>query len=371
MAYKTLADMGDIAGKPVLVRLDFNVPVEDGEVVDDYRIRKSLPTISFLKQKGAKTIIVAHIEGKTDTLKPVYERLRKGAPVLFCEDLENAQACIDAMEAGDVLLCENLRLYDGEKKNDPDFAKKLAALAEYYVNDAFSVSHRKHASIVGVPKLLPSFMGLQFEEEIKNLSRCFSPEHPFLFILGGAKFDTKMPLVEKFLDLADSLFIGGALSNDILKAKGFGIGQSTSSDSSLDLSRIASASKVIVPIDVVVSSPAGSHERLATAIEEDEKIVDAGARTLAMLEEKVREAKFVLWNGPLGQYESGYAEPTKKLAEMIAESGAMSIVGGGDTVAAIAELGIEDKLGFVSTGGGAMLDYLAEGTIPGLAALDS
>lgn len=338
MNFKSLKEIGEIKGKTVLVRLDFNVPIEAGVVVDDYRIRSSLPTISYLKQKGAKIVIIAHVENEPATLMPVYERLRKDAQVLFCDDvLKNGKHCIENMTDGDVLLCENIRMYKGEKANDEEFAKELASLGEIYVNDAFSVSHREHASIVGLPKYLPAYAGLQFEEEIKNLSQCFSPEHPFLFILGGAKFETKMPLVEKFLKIADEVFIGGALYNEMDKN-----------------SEIAKNPKVTLPIDFVIS---------------DGKALDAGEKTVELLKEKVAQAKFILWNGPLGQYEKGFVEPTRILAQAISESSAFSLLGGGDTVAAISELGLEDKFGFVSTGGGAMLDFLANGTLPGLEAL--
>ncbi len=372
MEYKTLKDLGDIKGVPVLLRLDLNTPVENGVVVDDYRIRKSLPTILFLKDKGAKIVIISHIEGGTDTLEPVHKRLGKDVPLIFCKDcLEEGSAVITNMNAGDVMLCENIRLYDGEKKNDPEFAKKLASLASIYVNDGFSVSHRKHASIVGVPKFLPGYLGLQFEEEIKNLSKCFNPPHPFLFILGGAKFDTKLPLVQKFLPIAENIFIGGALANDFFKAKGFEVGKSLLSEVPIDLSGYISDPKISLPTDVVVSGQSGNTEKETGEIKQDESIFDAGSKTVATLKGLISSAKCVLWNGPLGLYEKGYKQPTLEIAEALAESSAMTVVGGGDTLAAIQELNIENKLGFVSTGGGAMLDFLANGTLPGLEALKS
>jgi phosphoglycerate kinase len=372
MNYKTLHDIPDVQGIPVVARLDFNVPIADGKVVDDYRIRMALPTINFLREKGAKLVILSHIEGESDTLKPVFERLKRDIPTLiFCEDcVESGAECIQKMNPGDVLLCENIRLYDGEKKNDEDFAKKLAALGKYYVNDGFSVSHRKHATVVGIPKFIPGFLGLQFEEEIKNLSKAFTPPHPFVFILGGAKFDTKLPLVQKFLPLAETIIIGGALANDIYQAKGIKIGASRVSGTSIDLSSFINNPKIITPIDVVVEDQAGDRKvKKVTDVESTEKIYDAGPESLAQFEKIIAGSKCVLWNGPLGNYENGYTEPTKQLAAAIARSEGLSLVGGGDTLAAIAELGLDKQISFISTGGGAMLDFLAQGTLPGLDAL--
>ncbi len=373
MKYKTLKDIGDVAGKRVLVRLDFNVPVKDGIVVDDFRIKKSLATVNFLKDKGAKVIIISHIESEPDTLKPVFQVLKNLLPgITFCEDcIEAGTAYTMELKNSDVVLCENIRLYDGEKKNDAEFSKKLASLGDLYVNDAFSVSHRKHASVVGIAKFLPSYLGLQFEEEITHLSKCFNPERPFLFLLGGAKFDTKLPLVQKFLPLADTVFVGGALANDFFKAKGQEIGKSRVSEGNVDLTGLLNGPKIMLPIDVVVQSERGVKTKEASSVLPDEAILDAGTETLKALKAKIDEAKFVLWNGPLGNYENGFKQPTIELARIIAESDAYSVVGGGDTLAAIITLGNEESFGFISTGGGAMLDYLANETLPGLDALSS
>jgi phosphoglycerate kinase len=373
MNYKTLEQLSaeELKNKRVLLRLDFNVPIKDGKVVDDFRIIKSLPTIQFLKGAGAIVIIIAHIEEEPDTLKPVYEVLKTHiAGLRFCEDcIESGKDTVTHLQSGEVLLCENLRLYDGEKRNDKDFSEKLASLGDIYVNDAFSVSHRKHASIVGIPKFLPGYIGLQFEEEIKNLSQCFKPAHPFVFVLGGAKFDTKLPLIQKFLPLADTIFIGGALANDFYKVKGLEVGISRVSETPIDLSELITNSKIILPEDVVVESSRGRETKNVSDVKPDEKILDAGEKTLADLAGKIEEAQCVLWNGPLGNYENGFKEPTLELARMIAQSNALSIVGGGDTLAAIIELGNQEKFGFISTGGGAMLDFLANETLPGLDAL--
>ncbi len=363
---KTLDQMPDISGQPVLVRLDLNVPVKDGVVVDDFRIKQAMPTIEFLRQKQAKILIISHIEGGSDTLKPVFEYLQKSLPVTFCLDcVESGNACVEQCQPGEIILCENIRLYDGEKRNDKDFAKKLASLAKYYVNDAFSVSHRSHASVVGVPQFIPGFIGLQFQKEIENLSKAFNPPHPFLFILGGAKFDTKLPLVKKFLHVADTIYVCGALANDFYKAKGYEVGQSTISNG-VDVSDLLNETKIVLPADAV------AEDKSVVGVEQlakDQKIMDAGPVSLAELSDLIKNAKAILWNGPLGNYEKGFTQPTIDVAKMIAESGALSLVGGGDTLAAISTLGFESKFTFISTGGGAMLDFLANETLPGLQAL--
>ncbi len=367
----------------MLLRADFNVAVQDGKVVDDFRIRKTIPTLDFLMKSNANVVIVSHIEnaagvGGVATLKPVARALNDlGFKCQFAETIESAAQKSSEQETGFILL-ENIRNYPGETANDPSFSKQLAALGDIYVNDAFSVSHRSHASIVGVPKILPHFAGFQFALEVENLSKAFDPSHPFLFILGGAKFETKLPLVQRFLDKADDIFIGGALANDFFKAKGYESGRSMVSSSKIDFDGLLSDKKILLPMDVVVD---GGIVKVTEPdkVSVDEKILDAGPKTLAMLEEKTKAARFILWNGPLGNYENGYKEPTHELARMIAratKNGAESIIGGGDTLAAIAELkektgeSLEDSFTFVSTGGGAMLDFLAKGTLPGIDALD-
>ncbi len=369
MKYKTLKDIGDIMGKIVLVRFDFNVPTDKGMVVDDFRIKQSLPTLEFLKNAGAKIGIIAHIEGESDTLRPVYEYLKKSYDISFCEDcIENGSNTLKHLKNSGIVLFENLRLYDGEKRNDQEFAKKLASFADMYVNDAFSVSHRKHASVVGVPKYLPGFLGFQFEKEVENLSKAFNPPKPFLFILGGAKFDTKLPLVQKFLPLVSTILITGALANDFYKAQGLSIGKSKVSDTTIDLKELLTDPKIVVQPDALAVSDQGKRIIKPLDTKPDESLLDAGTETLAFLAEKARDAKCILWNGTLGNYEH-YPEATQEAAKIIAHSSAFSIVGGGDTLAAISKLGLEDKFGFISTGGGAMLDFLAQGTLPGLDAL--
>ncbi|MDE2188419.1 MAG: phosphoglycerate kinase [Patescibacteria group bacterium] len=377
------------AGARILLRADFNVPIQNGKVVDDFRIRKTQETLDYLKEKNTIVTVVSHIENSTSsgikpTLKPVVQILNElGYPCEFSETIEAARE-LSLKKSKEkkfaLILLENIRNYHGETKNDPDFAKELATLGNIYINDAFSVSHRAHASIVGVPALLPHFAGFQLAREVDNLSRAFNPLHPFLFILGGAKFDTKLPLVKKFLDKADTIFIGGALANDFFKAKGLEVGQSTVSTSSIDFDGLLSNEKIMLPNDLIVDGTGEQKISSPLDVLPTEKILDAGPETLEELRGKINSAKFILWNGPLGNYENGYKEPTHEVARMIAtatKNGAESMIGGGDTLAAITELksttgeSLENSFTFVSTGGGAMLDFLAKGSLPGIDALNS
>jgi phosphoglycerate kinase len=273
------------------------------------------------------------------------------------------------MKNGDCVLLENLRFDDGEKKNDPKFAQALASLGDIYVNDAFSVCHRSHASVVGVPKLMPSYAGFQLEKEVANLSKAFSPSHPFLFILGGAKFETKLPLIEKFIEIADHVFVGGALATDFFKIKGYEIGTSLVSEGDFGLEKYVNNPKLLIPIDVKTKD---GEIKMADALSKTDAIMDCGPGTIDSLSDKVKNAKLILWNGPLGVYEQGYKDSTLSLARLIANNhdrGVESLVGGGDTIAAIAENNDEGRFSFVSTGGGAMLDFLAKGTLPGIEVL--
>ncbi|MDB5254461.1 MAG: Phosphoglycerate kinase [Parcubacteria group bacterium] len=331
MPFKTIEEAGDLSGKRALVRVDWNVPIENGEVRDDFRIKQSQKTISFLKEKGAKVILITHLEPETLSVEPLRKYLPEG-----------------------VELLENLRQNPGEKENSPEFAKELAEKGDVYVNEAFSASHRKHASIIGVPKLLPSFAGLQFAEEVQQLSKAFAPAHPFLFILGGAKFETKIPLIKNFIDSADSIFVGGALAHNFFKEQGVDIKQSLVSEGEFELSSLIQSGKIMLPAD---------------PLWKDEKIKDAGPETIALLETKIKDSKFILWNGPLGNYEEGFKEGTLAVAKLLSECNAEVIVGGADTLAAIKELNLFDSFSFVSTGGGAMLDFLANKTLPGIEAL--
>lgn len=371
---KFLSETSDtqISGKRVLLRADLNVPMQKGKVADTYRIRRSTKTILFLREKGAKVVICAHTgRDPKETLEPIAEELRKYVPVTFVRDVvgSDAHMAVRAMREGDVLMLENVRRMPGEKENDPAFSAALAAYADVYVNDAFSVSHRAHASVVGVAELLPSYGGFLFEEEVKNLAFALTPEHPGLAILGGAKFETKQPLIKKLLEQYDQVFLAGAIVNDVLKAKGFPVGSSLVSEGAPERS-VLDNPKLIIPHDVLVERPdRQASVRKVEDVRDDEKIVDIGPESFAKVLPHVQSAKTILWNGPTGWYEGGYDDWTHAFAQAIAESSARSIVGGGDTVAAIGKNGLEEQFTFLSTAGGAMLEYLLNGTLPGIDAL--
>ena len=380
MAIKYIDEVPDLKGKKVLLLLDLNVPVIDGKVADAYRLEKAIEVVDFLRQKEAQIIIISHIEdsdGNPTTLLPVWDYLKGYFSVDFSEDYFKGEA-IDKllkMKDKDVLLFENIRSNFGEKENNPEFAKKLSQMADLYVNDAFSVSHRKHASVVSVPKLLPHYGGMLLREEIKNLSKAFNPNHPFVFILGGAKFDTKLPLIKKYLDKADFVFVGGALASNIFKEKGFELGTSLVSKGDFGLQDIIGSPKLVTPVDVTVTKW-GANENISfktpDSLAKDECIVDVGPETIKQLKDLCSGAKTIVWNGPLGNYEIGFSDKTESLAEIVSlatENGAESIIGGGDTIASINKLGINDKFSFISTGGGAMLDFLLDETLPGIEAL--
>jgi len=373
---KEIEKAGDIAGKRVLLRLDLNVPIDGGKIRDDFRIKKELPTIEYLKEKGAKIIAVSHISHIKNTdkvsLAPVGEYLSG-----FIGDLEfvpgdapvtNFLEKTKSLENGHILLLDNLRFYPGEEENKKEFAEDLAKLADLYVNEAFSASHREHASIVSLPKLLPHFAGKLFLEEVENLSKIFTPEHPFYVILGGAKFSTKLPLVEKFLPLAEKIFIVGALAHDFYAKKGLEIGKSLV-DKDINIENLMGNEKIILPTDVVVQNDHGRETKEVLYVNPNEVIFDAGPRSVDDIVNAISDGKLILWNGPLGNYEFGFKEGTETLAKAIAHMSAFSVVGGADTIASIEEYNIEKDFGFVSTGGGAMLDFLAKGTLPGIEAL--
>jgi phosphoglycerate kinase len=361
-------------GTRVLVRADFNVPIADNKVVSPFRIIKTLPTIQYLLKKGARVILISHAgDDGSQTLAPVAKVLAKSIPVTFVPTVIGAtvdQALLN-QKPGTALLLENLRSEAGEKKNDQTFAKTLASYADIYVNDAFPVSHRAHASLVSVPKYLPGYAGFQMEKEVKHLSTALSPKHPFLFILGGNKFSTKMPLIKKFAKTADHVFIGGALLNDLLRAKGYEVGKSAYEEG-YDVSAILKNKKLISPIDVVVSKKgtlAASRTCAPYEVMRDEAIMDVGPQTVKYIASIAKISKFILWNGPIGYYEKGFSAGSKVLLKGLAESKGEVIIGGGDTVALVSKLKMEDKFTFVSTGGGATLDFLVAGTLPAIKAL--
>ncbi|MEK7572327.1 MAG: phosphoglycerate kinase [Patescibacteria group bacterium] len=391
---QSIKKLKNIEGKIALVRVDFNVPIKNDKVEDDFRIKKAIPTIKFLQNKGAKIVLISHL-GKGlsasgtsgESLLPVGIALNKFIKAKFVPNIFGKIACdaIFNMKNKDVILLENLRNDKGEQSLNKNFAKNLSKLADFYVNEAFSVSHRKDSSIVLLPKLLDSYAGLQLEEEVKNLSLVFKkPKKPFLFILGGAKFSTKMPLIQKYLKSADNVFIGGALANNFLKAKGFEIGKSLVSDSK-GIEKILKNNsplhkamdgqgKLILPIDVVVSSKNKFINKKVSEIKKNETILDIGKESIKMIEPYIKKSKLILWNGPLGKYESGGDVATKKIIKiLVLQSNTKTIIGGGDLVSVLSKLESKNyKLKpnlFVSTGGGATLDFLVNGTLPGIKAL--
>lgn len=353
---RSIKQIRNLKDKVVLLRVDFNVPIVRGKVADDFRIKKALPTIKFLIRKKVKKIILITHLGK--------DGKQKLTPVI------NSFFKTSKLPKSQIEFLENIRKFKGETKNDLIFAKELADRGDIYVNDAFSVSHRKHASIVLLPKLLPSYGGLQLEQEIKNLSLAFkTPKHPFLFILGGAKFSTKMPLIEKYLRLADKVFIGGAIANDFLKAKDYEVGKSLVDKKSYGIKKILKNKKLVLPVDVVVRGKNKLITKSIDKVHKDEYILDIGSETVKNLFPIIKKSQFILLNGPLGKYEERGEKATKKILKQIASSKARSIIGGGDTVALVSKMKIQKKFSFVSTGGGATLDFLSKGTLPGIKAL--
>lgn len=369
----------DVTSKTFLVRADFNVPISKGVIVEDLRLRAILPTLKLLK--SAKVVLISHIECKEENGMEIVAKYFNDnlcTPIRFIDEVigSNVKNAVDSLTNGEVLLLQNLRVNEGEKNNDESFSKELALLADFYVNDAFSVSHRKHASVVGIPKYLPHFAGIRLMKEINALSEAINPPHPFVFILGGAKFDTKLPLVKKYLEKADYLILGGALSNDVYKARGYNVGKSLTSDGTVNLSCVVCNRKLVLTTDVVVRDV--DDDKIVTVkqiedVSDNDVIVDSGPSLKEILSPIVAKAGFVLWNGPLGNYENGFKEQTMLCAKILIESGVKGAIGGGDTVAAVKSLGLdefneESKL-FVSTGGGAMIDFLINETLPGIDAL--
>jgi len=350
MTLPTLNTAGPLRGRRVVLRLDLNLPIVDGKIRDDYRLQRSLPTLELLKRSGAKTIIVCHTDSReTDSMALVAKRLRDFYPVTFVSDFGAASSAAHKLKEGEFLFLENIRRHRGEMTNDSACSNMLAALGDVYVNDAFAVSQRQHASVIGVPTLLPSYAGLLLESEIENLSRAFDPVRPFLFILAGANKKltkgshvsaTKFPLIEKFLGKADTVAVCGALANDIYRAQGFETGTSLVSEAAIDLGNIVTRPNLYVPLDVVAQKDGAARNTSASAVGAREKIVDAGVESIEDLRELIGQAKLVVWNGPLGEYESGFEEGTVALAQMLAECDAETIIGGGDSLAVVSRLGL-------------------------------
>lgn len=363
----------DLRGKRVLLRVGFDVPVSDGAVVNDFRIREALPTIEYLTEHGARVVILSHIgRDKEETLQPVHIALSKYMRVAWCSSLlgEEAQNAVASLKDGEAVLLENLRRHEGESGNDVAFAESLAKMGDLYVNEAFSVAHRSHASIVGIPKFLPSYAGIGFAKEVEELSKAFTPTSPSVFVIGGAKFDTKLPLIKKFMNLYEHIFVCGALAHDVWEARGVSVGASLVGETPLTDSEIVTSEKVELPIDVRVQSLNGQARIIhPKQVAGAEVIMDAGPESVERMLSLLKASGTLLWNGPLGFYERGFTDGTEAFAEGAAECGARTIVGGGDTVAAIEKLGLNKKFTHVSTGGGAMLEFLEKGTLPGIEVL--
>lgn len=392
MDKKTVRDL-DVAGKKVLVRVDFNVPLNDkGEITDDTRITASLPTIQYLLEQKAAVILMAHLgrpKGQVKpelSLAPVAKHLGKllGKKILFAPDCvgEAAQAAASKLKPGHILLLENLRFHKEEEKNDMDFAEKLASLADLYVNDGFGVSHRAHASVEGVTHFLPAAAGFLLEKEIQYVGQAVTnPLHPFVAIIGGAKVSDKIGVISNLLDKVDTLLIGGGMANTFLAAQGYKMGKSLVEEDKLDLAKelLAKAKKnkvnMLLPTDLVMAAafvPDAEHvtEKVKN-LNQAYMALDIGAETSRAYAEALADAKMIVWNGPMGVFEmDAFCKGTEAVAKAVAKSRATSIVGGGDSVAAIEKLGLAKRITHISTGGGASLEYLEGKVLPGVAALD-
>ena len=335
---KSIAEIQNFENKKVIVRVDWNVPHEGDRILDTSRIDITLETIRWIIGRGGSAIVISHFGRERESMEHISKLIAEILPLTFVADpfADDGKSKISNIKSGEVILLENIRKWPEEEGNDEDFAKKMSEFGDIYVNEAFSNSHRKHASMVGIPKFLPRFAGLNLLKEMEHLSKAFNPPHPFLFILGGAKFETKMPLVENFLDIADDIFIGGANAKPASETE------------------LAQNPKIIFPRGDITA-------------------LDANAETIEMLKEKAINSKFILWSGPLGKYEDGYKKGTEVLAKVLAEvatqRGVEVIVGGGDTEECISSLGIKEKFAWVSLAGGAMLAYLATRTLPAIEAL--
>lgn len=385
----SIADL-DVSGKRVLVRVDFNVPLTDaGEITDDTRIRAALPTITTLRDRGARVILVSHLgrpKGKRDdrySLAPVAKHLSRllGRDVATTSAVvgPEAEAAVAALNPGDVLLLENVRFEPGEEKNDPELSRKLAALADIYVNDAFGAAHRAHASTAGVADYLPSYAGFLLQREVDELSGLLeNPARPFVTILGGAKISDKLAVVGNLLGLVDTLLIGGGMANTFLLAEGIEIGASLAERDLVDDARAileraqANGVEIVLPTDAIVAPSIDAEGRPVpiTEVPADEAIFDIGPETVAAFSKVIDGAATIFWNGPMGVFERpAFANGTREVARAVAKSAAKSVIGGGDSVAAVEQSGLADQIDHISTGGGASLELLEGAELPGVAAL--
>jgi phosphoglycerate kinase len=388
MNKKTIRDV-EVTGKRVLVRVDFNVPLEGNVVRDDTRIAAALPTIRYLLEHKARVILASHLgrpKGKSNpefSMRPVAKRLSEllGMPVAFAEDCVGltAEAAVAALKPGQVLMLENLRFHAEEEANDPDFSRKLASLADLYVNDAFGTAHRAHASTAGVAAYLPSVAGFLMEKEIDYLSRALEePQRPFIAILGGAKISDKIGVVQNLLTKVDKLLVGGGMANTFLKAQGYDMADSLVEEQSVVVAKelmVQGGAKIVLPADALVadsfSADAAFRVVSVKRVPAGWRILDIGPKTIQTFVKTLKRAKTVVWNGPMGVFEfPRFAEGTFAIARALAElPGATTIIGGGDSAAAVEQAGVADKVSHVSTGGGASLEFLEGKVLPGVAAL--
>ena len=388
MNKKTVKDI-DIKGKRVLMRVDFNVPMDKGIVTDDKRIRAALPTIQYVLDQGASLIVMSHLGRPKGigfeeefSLKPASDALSKllNKPVKIASDCIGAdvETMVKVLKPGDVLMLENVRFHKQEEKNDPEFAKMLASLGEIYVNDAFGSAHRAHASTEGVTKYLPAVSGFLMEQELEYLSRATqNPERPYVAILGGAKINDKIAVIENLLDKCDKLIIGGGMANTFLAAKGYNMAESLVESSSINTARTIIAKgddKIHLPVDGVVGSKTDAHA--PTQIVDVAKIpsgwslMDIGPKSIEKFSKALKGARLVVWNGPMGVFEDPrFSEGTFAIARLLASCGATTIIGGGDSASAVKKAGVAKQMTHVSTGGGASLEFLEGKILPGVEAL--
>jgi phosphoglycerate kinase len=376
---KVLGDM-DFQGKRVLLRVDYNVAIESGRVANDNKLRQSIPTIEYLLNKGSKIILVTHIgrpdgeakeELRTHTVAARLGQLMGLNVKESTATIDKANQDVGRLQPGEIIMLENIRFYPEEEKNDMEFAKKLASLADVYVNDAFAVSHRDNASVCAITRFLPSCAGLLLEKEVNALSGLLeNPAKPFVLAIGGAKLETKIPVIENMAKKADKIILGGAMIFPFYRAKGFGTGKSLMSEKEVALAKNLlemHAGKIILPTDVVLDN---GEEAECNQIPNDRAGLDIGHRSIELFRYALREAKTVVWNGPLGKFEDKrFAKGTYELARIISALKATTVVGGGETVAAVEDLGLMDKFTHVSTGGGAALEFLEGKKLPGIIAL--